>query len=98
MRRGGLGVYVHTYTGATTVNAGTLNIGNALAIGLIGSGGSATGGWVMGGGTLTLTTTGGVTQSCATGGTTLNADGSAVTPNNPAALRVLIEKGRGKGS
>lgn len=62
----------NTYTGNTTVNAGTLDIGGAGATGSI----SPSSALVMGGGTLTYSRTDGVMQTF--NGTTLNAGASQI--------------------
>ena len=63
----------NTYTGATTINGGTLNIGNGGASGSV----SASSVLALGGGSLNYTTTGGGTQAFAS--TSLNADGASVS-------------------
>ena len=64
---------VNTYTGTTSVNRGTLDVGGGTAAGTINSASAL----ALGGGTLTYTRTGNTSQSFA--GTTVNQGGSAVT-------------------
>ena len=63
----------NSYTGATAVNRGTLDLGGSTASGSINSGSAL----VMGGGTLTYTRTGGTNQTF--NGTTFNSGASTIT-------------------
>ena len=76
--KNGIGTWMltaaNTYTGATTVNAGILNIGNGGATGSI----SASSPLVMGGGTLTYTATGSSGNTQTFNSLTVNAGASQV--------------------
>ena len=61
------------YTGTTTINRGTLDLGGSTATGSM----SSSSPLAMGGGTLNYTATGGATQTFA--GTTFNSGGSTIT-------------------
>lgn len=78
----------NTYTGTTTINRGTLDLGGSTAVGSIGtiaSGVAPGGALVLGGGTLNFTRTGTLTQSFS--GTTVNTGASTI--NNAVSTDTL---------
>jgi len=76
---------VDTYTGATTVNGGTLNIGNGGGTGAL----SSSSALVLGGGTLSFTkTSNSLTQTF--NGTTLNAGANGITASSSATPTIAL--------